>query len=136
MWTKSHPQLKIRSPALDTCVACNIFRNISKYKSSVTSELSPNTTLLCPETNEPSLLKIPNDEEEVDREDLVLAAGKHVKAARAQKQLANEKMQEARLSLSSGDSNTITLVLDYCQNLDLSHLEGEQLGDTYYFSPI
>ena len=34
------------------------------------------------------------------------------------------------------DSNVVTLVVDYCQNLDLPHLGGEQPGDTYYLSPI
>ena len=31
---------------------------------------------------------------------------------------------------------SITLVIDYCQNLDLPHLGGEQLGDTYYYSSV
>ena len=26
--------------------------------------------------------------------------------------------------------------MDYCQNLDLPHLGGEQPGDTYYYSPV
>ena len=67
-----------------------------------------------------------------------MSAAKHVKAARSQKLLAQEKIESAKSACqqSAEKSNIITLVVDYCQNLDLPHLGGEQPGDTYYLSPI
>ena len=140
LWGEHVSHIKIRPPACDTCVSCNIFRNISKYKATRNNQLLPDAQieLICPETNEVSLLKKPADEEEIERENIILAAAKHVKAARSQKLLANEKIESAKAShqQSPGNSNTITLVVDYCQNLDLPHLGGEQPGGTYYYSPI
>ena len=44
---------------------------------------------------------------------------------------------EANESVNSSPENeTVTLVLDYCQNLDLPHLGVEQPVDMYYFSLI
>ena len=43
---------------------------------------------------------------------------------------------EQLIDIVDPDKKVITLVIDYCQNLDLPHLGGEQPGDTYYFSPV
>ena len=139
IWMNSMPHIKTRPPALDTCVACNVFRNISNYRISVNESSSTNSDkLLCPETNEPSYLNVPADEQEVARENLILSAAKHVKAAQSQKSLAQKKIEAAKIAFEQmpNDSNVVTLVVDYCQNLDLRHLGGEQPGDTYYLSPI
>ena len=34
------------------------------------------------------------------------------------------------------EDRVVTLVMDYCQNLDLPHIGSEQVGDAYYYSPI
>ena len=63
-WNTYLPFLKIRSPAHDTCVSCNIFRNRSKYLASRDdreNEDASETSLYCPTTNEESLLKRPVD---------------------------------------------------------------------------
>ena len=58
-------------------------------------------------------------------------AVKHVKAARSQKLLAKAKFEAAYHTTGVETSKrTITSVIDYCQNLDLPHLGGEQPGDT------
>ena len=33
-------------------------------------------------------------------------------------------------------TKTLTLVMYFCQNLDFPHLDGEQPGNTYDYSPI
>ena len=67
-----------------------------------------------------------------------MLAANHVNAARLQKALAQIKYKAAEQSIDfvDPDKKVITLVMDYCQNLDLPHLGGEQPGDTYYFSPV
>ena len=53
----------------------------------------------------------------------VSLAGKHVTAARAQKRFVQIKVDQANESVdASAQNKTVTLVLDYCQNLDLPHL--------------
>ena len=70
-------------------------------------------------------------------ENVCLLAAKHVKAARSQKLLSKMKIDAADATISAETpKRTITLVIDYCQNLDLPHLGGEQPGDTYYYSPV
>ena len=96
-----------------------------------------NDPLICPETHEESLLEKGFGDMQETRENVVLLAGKHVNAARAQKRFVQIKVDEANESVdASAQNKTVTLVLDYCQNLDLPHLGGEQPGDTYYFSPV
>ena len=97
-----------------------------------------NDPLLCPETNEVSLLHKGFGDLGETRENVVMLAAKHVNAARSQKALAQIKYEAAEQSIDfvDPDKKVITLVMDYCQNLDLPHLGGEQPGDTYYFSPV
>ena len=67
-----------------------------------------------------------------------MLASQHVAAARAQKELAQIKVDAAEKSMNKSDplKRTVTLVMDYCQNLDLPHLCGEQPSDTYYYSLV
>ena len=137
IWDSYLPFIKIRPPSLDTCLTCHVFRNRTKYadiKAASEDDASyPKKPLVCPVTNEKSLMsKIPADETEEDRENIILLAAKHVKAAQAQKKLARSKIELAKRNTAE----YTTLVVDYCQNLDLPHTGGEQPGDTYYYSPI
>ena len=68
----------------------------------------------------------------------MLLAGKHVSAACAQKEFAQCKVDAANEPLNEiiPSKKTVTLVMDFCQNLDLPHLGGEQPGDTYYYSLV
>ena len=138
IWDKYLPLLKIRPPSLDTCLTCHVFRNRSKYNVLIGRNQHRSQDLICPETNEPSLLATPADEDEDTLENIILEAVRHVKAAQAQKRLAKEKIELAKASHldNSTDSSVVTLVVDFCQNLDLPHLGGDQPGDTYYYSPI
>ena len=55
-----------------------------------------------------------------------------MKEALGQKAMAASKI---KLAIESPD-DTITVVVDYCKNLQVPHLGADQPGDTYYFSPI
>ena len=96
-----------------------------------------NDSLLCPQTNQLSFLEKGFGDMEETRENVCLLAAKHVKAARSQKLLSKMKIDAADATIGAETpKRTITLVIDYCQNLDLPHLGGEQPGDTYYYSPV
>ena len=73
-----------------------------------------------------------NDEQE-EREKDMLAAGVHVRAARAQRSLYNRKVAECRNHYSY---NVRTLVVDYGQNMEIPWFGSTQPGDTYYYSPL
>ena len=143
-WNKHISHLKVRSPSDNTCVQCNIYRNLSKYSMNDSDRVGDAeggldvSNLRCPETNEPSLLKPLVDEVEESHENLILNAAKHVKTAQSQKLLAQEKIKLAkdRYDSERSESSVITLVMDYCQNMGIPHFGNEQPGDTYYYSPI
>eukprot|EP00957_Ditylum_brightwellii_P079646 6056410-Ditylum_brightwellii.AAC.1 len=62
-------------------------------------------------------------------EELILSAAKHVKTAISQKQLAAKKIEKAKLSLSDDvpfKDCVVTLVMDFCQSLELPHVGGKQ----------
>jgi hypothetical protein len=101
IWDSYLPFLKIRPPSLDTCLTCHVFRNRSKYakEKTVNGDDGNNDikqrTLVCPMTNEKSLLSHPPHETEESRENIILLAAKHVKAAQDQKRLAQSKIELA-----------------------------------------
>ena len=161
IWNEYLPFISIRSPSLDTCLQCHVFRNQSKYKNSVelmgisrfnedSSSASLSQVSVTSDRNPPPTCKdVPlhrtsknrkerlqellqnEDETEEYRENIVIAAAAHVKSARSQKDLAAKKIE-----LAKENTDVITLVIDYCQNIDLPHVGQEQPGDTYYYSPI
>ena len=94
--------------------------------------------LICPETDEESLFEKGFGDLQESRENVVLLVGKHVSAARAQEEFAQCKVDAADETLDEiiPSKKTVTIVMDFCQNLNLSHLGGEQPGDTYYYSPV
>ena len=142
IWKQYLPNLKIKPPSLDTCNLCDEYSKYMRMRSNTDMESLPaflnNDPLLCPETNEVSLLQKGFGDLGETRENVVLLAAKHVNAARSQKAIAQMKYEAAEQSIHfvDPDKKVITLVMDYCQNLDLPHLGGEQPGDTYYYSPV
>jgi len=154
IWSDYLPFITIRPPSLDTCMQCHIFRNQSKYKKCVELFGVPqNETIPSAQSSTCTpviITDIPNkakradmlqrlmeneDETEEFRETMVLAAAKHIKEAQAQKHLAAKKIDLSQNS-GTGENKIVTLVIDYCQNLDLPHVGQDQPGDSYYFSPV
>jgi hypothetical protein len=79
------------------------------------------------------------DEETQQSEKAIMDAAEHVKKARAQRLLVNEKMAKAK---EDALANTIhsdrinTLIVDYGQNMQLPSFGTSQPGDTYYYTPL
>jgi hypothetical protein len=78
-------------------------------------------------------------EEVLHREKVIDDAVKHVKMARVQHILVNEKMSKAK---EDAAANTIhserfhTFIVDYGQNMQLPWFGTSQPGDTYYYTPL
>jgi hypothetical protein len=72
-----------------------------------------------------------------EQEQLVLDAAKHVKMARAQRELFVAKKEAAQATVSKEqEERTYTFVCDFAQNMYLPNFAAEQPGATYYFSPL
>ena len=80
----------------------------------------------------------PTEEMEAN-ERLVMIASKHVKAARSQRKLLNDKVEQAIKDVENNlpHKDTVhTLVVDYGQNMQLPWFGENQPGETYYYTPL
>jgi hypothetical protein len=78
-------------------------------------------------------------DEVMQREKKIEDAVKHVKMARAQRQLVNEKMDKAKedaLANTIHSERVHTFIVDYGQNMALPWFGTSQPGDTYYYTPL
>ena len=67
----------------------------------------------------------------------MLDAAEHIKMARSQRKLYQDKVDKAVKSVEKPHSErTYTFVVDYGQNMELPVFNKEQPGCTYYFSPM
>jgi hypothetical protein len=79
------------------------------------------------------------DEEVLQREKQIEDTLKHVKMARAQRVLVNEKMSTAKEDAAANtihSDRTYTFIVDYGQNMTLPSFGNSQPGDTYYYTPL
>lgn len=71
--------------------------------------------------------------------DLVQDADIHVRQTANQQVFCNEKINEGIVDASNGKLHndcTRTIVVDYSQNVQVPQLGSDQLGKTYYYSPL
>ena len=125
IWNRYLPFVTIRSSAKDTCMDCHIFRNQQKYRNHV--DYNP------PSEADISTMALPRRAEETleSHESVIMRAAAHVKEALGQKAMAGKKIRAAKEG-----NGVVTLVIDYCQNLEVPFLPIDQPGDCYYFSPM
>ncbi len=71
------------------------------------------------------------------REQMMLDAAEHIKMARSQCKLYQDKVEKAVKSVDKPHIERMyTFVVDYGQNMELPVFNKEQPGCTYYFSPM
>ena len=124
-WAKEYPIIRIRQPVRDNCTDDCIFFNrhrfrLEKVRQAMNDDEQPSPEVLA-------------------REKLVEEAGLHVKMARVQRSLVNQKVGETRQDATQGVpwSDIRRLLFgDYCMNLTLPFFGAEQPGDFYYISPL
>lgn len=69
----------------------------------------------------------------------ILEASTHVRRARVQRALANQKIETAKLHKQQNvhhSERTYTFIADYCQNMSLPFFGSSQPGETYYYTPL
>ena len=72
-----------------------------------------------------------------EKEQMMLEAAEHIKMARVQRQLYQDKVEKARRTVEKVHSErTYTFVVDYGHNMELPVFNSEQPGATYYYSPM
>ena len=137
--------MKIRPPSEDICLQCHVFKNQFKFNSKQAKAKIYDTDSDNEKEQDDRTVQMSNqvvtDEADV-AENIILKAATHVRQTRSQRQLANLKIEQAKftndevMAVMSQDQKVQTIIIDYCQNLNLPHLGEDQPGDAYYFSPM
>lgn len=159
-WDKHYKLLKVRRPVEDICSFCYKFTNRHKYKANSAAsneagrdgdtdddEQEAQDDTPRGETDDTRSRVDPNrqlDPVDVDNDTLetelsLMEAALHVKMARAQRTLVNNKIIAARTDRSNKvehSRRTYTLICDFGQNMALPHFGAHQPGDTYYYTPL
>jgi hypothetical protein len=144
-WEDHFSKVVIQRSSEDICDECFVFANQHRYgerkkKEPTDEELSDeednNLTALVSEV-------MLDDDDADDQEAMetaearILAAGKHVERARKQRELFNQKKQQAKEERDNPRSQrTFCFCADFAQNMNLPNFASEQPGATYYFTPM
>ena len=163
-WEAHYPLIRIGSPSADICTDCHIFFNKSKFNAGdedtttvevnmPNSDAMPNYLSDIGAADEGAAIADvganDDEEEQIDlqlnstpievqeREAILLKATLHVKQAIIQRQLANNKIQQAIETADLPHENRrYCFIADYSQNMELPYFGASQPGDTYYFSAL
>ena len=160
MWKRDYKDLKVSRPVEDICKDCYVFANRHRHLANHTmrqdmgddgSDSDNNTDVGDVDSNfadddgeptveanidQPDAAGNPNEEM---RELMLLQAAEHVKMARIQRKLYQQKVAEAVEDAKVGRAHSerrYTFVVDYGQNMELPIFNKEQPGVTYYYSPL
>ena len=159
-WKRDYPNLKVSRPVEDICNICYTFAHRHKLLADHTMRRSSHydddddeehekdkdggqdpdvMDELARLTRKVDLNKLDcaSDEVAEEREQMMLEAAEHIKMARAQRQLYQDKVERAVKSVDNPHSERMyTFVVDYGQNMELPIFNKEQPGCTYYYSPM
>jgi len=148
-WKNNFPHIHIAKPREDVCGDCYKFANRHRFlprkkenDADADSHLGGDTDDEEEEEEEEALPVFgPEEEPTIDpmiaREEMILAAGVHVKNARTQREYYQQKKMEAKeTSRLPPKERTLCFVADYAQNMGVPSFNYEQPGETYYYSPL
>lgn len=140
-WQNNYKEIVIQPASEDLCDECFVFANRHKYganrKKQFKNELEgfeeDETGLADETTTDYSALMEIN----LENEELILAAAKHVAMAKAQRDLFIKlKEDAASMATLPAEERHYTFVCDFAQNMYLPNFSSEQPGATYYYSPL
>ena len=161
MWKRDYKDLKVSRPVEDICKDCYVFANRHRHlanhamrqdmgddgRDSDDDDTDADVdTNLADDDGEPTVAAdlvmradAARNTNEEERELMLLQAAEHVKMARIQRKLYQQKVAEAVEDAKVGKAHKerwYTFVVDYGQNMELPIFNKEQPGVTYYYSPL
>jgi hypothetical protein len=145
-WRRNHSKIIVRKPSKDICGLCYQF-----HLGARSTALSPGT----PRTpNDDSSIHSDNDNDEADEDDdedgtlmeerereterIANAIKQHIEDATSMRALCRTAIEEAKTATKNNvadEDMVITLVADYCQNMEMPYFGKDQPGETYYYTP-
>jgi hypothetical protein len=143
-WNRNHPKLIVRKPSKDICGLCYQFHLGARKTVADPPELDD-------DVDGSSLQNSDKETEEDDDEDGTLMEEReqetikvaeeikqHIEDASSMRALCRKAIEEAKKATRENvedDEMVITLVADYCQNMEMPFFGKDQPGETYYYTP-
>ena len=128
-WERYYPKVVVAKAREDICDDCWRYANSFRFKARDMKENAGDTD--GPMDDEAA------KKEQENNERVIKEAGVHVAQAEIQRNYFNAKVEEAKASrFKQRSDRTITLVLDYAQNMSVPQFGSEQPGQTYYLCPM
>ena len=129
-WEKYYPKLVVAKAREDICDDCWRYANSFRFKSRKEKENDDRKDDASMDDNAAIA-------EQENNERVIKEAGLHVEQAEIQRNYFNEKVAQAKDSrFKQRSERTVTLVLDYAQNMSVPQFGSEQPGQTYYLCPM
>ena len=142
-WNRNHPKLIVRKPSKDICGLCYQF-HLGQRKMTTSSSIIQNY----PDDDDSSLQsRDGNDDDEEgtlmearERETQKIANNikNHIDDAASMRELSQKAIEDAKTATReniAAENMVITLVADYCQNMEMPFFGKDQPGKTYYYTP-
>jgi hypothetical protein len=143
-WEEHYGNIVVRKPSKDICGVCYQFHLGNRKAVAKTSDTDPvgaitNTS----STSDDDEANDDNDGTEGEREDLetLEVANKiknHIEDATSMRELSQKAIEDAKTATRDNvldQDLKITLVVDYCQNMEMPFFGKDQPGETYYYTP-
>jgi hypothetical protein len=158
MWKKDYKDLKVSRPVEDICKDCYVFANRHRHlanhamrqdiQNDFGDDDDDNGNNNDDDDDNDGDSTDDSDEDDdgnfvaknvEEREEMLIEAAEHVKMARTQRMLYQQKVDDAVQDAKVGrphNERRYTFVVDYGQNMELPMFNKEQPGVTYYYSPL
>jgi hypothetical protein len=145
-WNRNHPKLIVRKPSKDICGLCYQF-----HLGQRTTTSSSNIHIRNHPDNDDSSLQSGGGNEDNDDQDgalmearerdtqrIAIEIKQHIDDAASMRQLTQKVIEDAKTATRENYADkdmAITLVADYCQNMEMPFFGKDQPGETYYYTP-
>jgi hypothetical protein len=144
-WKRQHANIIVRKPSKDICGICYQF-HIGNRKA---KRACSNDHLHSDDEDDDDSDAIPTDSERESREAERLAKDletlataqmikQHIEDSTSMRELCQKVIEDAKKATrdnSVDEEMIITIVVDYCQNMEMPFFGKDQPGETYYYTP-
>jgi hypothetical protein len=145
-WNRHHSKIVVRKPSKDICGLCYQFHLGDRTTASSSTDVSDDSSLHHDSDDENENEKEDDNDianalmEERERETQKIAnkIKQHIEDATSMRVLCQKAIEEAKTATRENvadEDMVITLVADYCQNMEMPFFGKDQPGETYYYTP-
>jgi hypothetical protein len=139
-WRRHHSKIIVRKPSRDICGLCYQFhlghRTGSRTRNNL--DIDDDASIESEDDNDVDEDGALMQARELETQRVVKEIKQHIEDAISMRALCQILMEAAKTATKlkyADDEMVITLVADYCQNMEMPFFGKDQPGDTYYYTP-